>query len=385
MKVLFAAPNFLPLTNGAAVYLHRICVQLKKLGHEPVVFTSAFSPKEKDSVTEVNGIKVYSSGFLFRYSNTPVNFWSFPLKKVIEKEKPDIIVGSVSNPFMADSVSGIAEKKSIPFFLVYYNDYIKQSFFEKFFVWLYYSFFLNKTANSSNKIIALSDYYIKKSFFLGRFPEKTVSVPPFADLSEFSFREPLKEDFSKNRVILFVGALNKGQKYKGLSCLIKAVSLLKKSFPEIKLVVVGEGNNSSYFKELAFKAGIKENVFFVGSIPKNKLAFLYSSCEALVLPSESNAEGFGLVLLEAMLFSKPVIAGNSGGIPALVKNNFNGLLVEPGNEIKLAKAIEFILSDKKKAKKLGKNALITAKSFSPEKSINKLVSLFEEALNEKTK
>jgi len=379
MKILLVSPEFFPFIGGAENLVLRICSQLKKLNHKPIVFTSTKNAKN------LNGIKIYSFPPLFKYSNTPFNFWGSGLKKIIEKEKPEIIVGSHSTPFMADFAARIAKKNNIPFFLIYHNDYIKQNFFEKTFLGLYNFFVLKKTFGLTEKIIATSDCYAEKSFFLNEFKAKLAVVPPFLDLTEFKVQEEYKKTFPKNKVVLFVGALNKGQKYKGLDYLIKSVSMLKKDFPEIKLVVVGKGNNSAYFKQLAKTEGIQHNVFFAGEIPQKQLLSFYSECNALVLPSINDSEGFGLVFLEAMAFSKPVIGGNAGGIPAAVEHNFNGLLVEPKNSMELTKAIKFILINKNKAKEMGLNGFKKLKDFSPEKSMNKLIGLFEGALNEKRK
>ncbi|PJA18375.1 MAG: hypothetical protein COX63_02240, partial [Candidatus Diapherotrites archaeon CG_4_10_14_0_2_um_filter_31_5] len=263
------------------------------------------------------------------------------------------------------------------------NDFLAKNFFEKLFFKFYSSFFLNKTLALTTKIISTSDYYSKKSSILNSLQKKVEVVSPFIDLNEFNLLEKFNKNFPEKKVVLFVGALNKGQNYKGLNYLIKAVSLLKEKIPLIKLVVVGKGNNLNYFKKLAVKENIQGNVFFAGEVSRQKLLSFYSECKTLVLPSVNNSEGFGLVLLEAMAFSKPVIGSNTGGIPAIVKHGFNGLLVEPKNEINLMESIELILTDKKKAKELGLNALNTAKSFSSEKGISKLIKLFEESLNEK--
>ncbi len=380
MKVLFIAPNFFPFIGGAGNYVFSLCRQLKKKGIEPVVFTSG----NKNEIKFVEGIKVYYSKPLFNYSNTAINFWGNLIEKTVETENPNIIVGSFSTPFMADSGAVVAEKNEIPFISVYFNDYIKDNFLEKLFLKFYFNFFMKKTLNSSKKILVLSDFYAKKSPVLKQFSEKTIAISPFIDLNEMKLSNK-KNEFPENKLVLFVAGLNKGQKYKGLSYLIKSISILKQKFPEIKLIVIGSGNNSAYFKKLSKEFNLSENVFFTGKISQEKLLNYYSSCKTLVLPSTSNSEGFGLVLLEAMAFSKPVIGSNVGGIPVLIKNNFNGFLVEPKNPVKLAQAIEFILTNEKKAKEFGENSFRKAKEFSPEKSVNKLIKVFESVLNEKRK
>ncbi len=377
MKILFVSPYFFPFVGGAENHLLRICSELKELNHEIIVFTSTKNSQSNKKM------KIIVSPPLFTYSNTPFNFWENQINKVIEEEKPDVVVGSLSTPFMADFSAVITEKKRIPFFLMYYNDFIPKNFFEKVFLEFYRFFFMNKTLNSADKIIVLSEYYAKNSSVLNPFSKKISVVSPFLRLREFNSLNEYKKTFPENKVVLFVGALNKGQNYKGLNYLIKAVSLVKKIFPEIKLVVVGKGNNMNYFRKLAEKKGVQSNVFFAGEISQKKLLSFYSECKTLVLPSVNDSEGFGLVFLEAMAFSKPVIGTTAGGIPAIVKHNFNGFLVEPKNEAKLSKAIEFILENEKKEKKMGENGFNYLKKFSSKKSINKLIKLFESALNEK--
>ncbi len=376
MKILFVSPEFYPFIGGAENLVLSFCKGLKKAGNEIVVFTST---KKAESF---EGIKVYSFPALFKYSNTPINFWGSLLNKVIEKEKPEIIFGSLATPLMVDSAARTAYKKSIPFFLLYHNDYVKQGF-TKILLDFYQSLILKKTFALTTKIIATSDYYSKKSSVLKPFLNKTVSVSPFLDLSEFNPKNLKPKDNSK--MILFIGALNKGQNYKGLDYLIKSVSILKEKFPLIQLTVIGTGNNLSYFKNLSKELNLKKNIFFAGTVSQEKLLSFYSECSALVLPSVNNSEGFGLVLLEAMAFSKPVIGSKAGGIPAVIQHNFNGLLVEPKNEKKLAEAIQFIFENKNKAKEFGLNGLKKVKELSPEKSIYSLKKLFEEALNETKK
>ncbi len=370
MKILLVSPHFFPFIGGAGNHLLRLCIGLTEKGHEIIVFTSTASKN-------IGKIKVYSFSPLFTYSNTPFNFWENKIDSVIKKEKPDLIAGSLSIPLMADSAARASEKNNISFFLFYFNDYVKENFFEKTFLGFYSGFVLKKTLELSKKIIVLSDYYAQKSIVLKPFKKKTVSVLPFVDFPKTK-TNPV---FPEKKIVLFVGSLSKGQKYKGLDYLINAFSLLES---DVLLVVVGKGNNQHFFESLAEKKGLKEKIVFLGEIPEEKLLSLYSECKTLVLPSVNDSEGFGLALLEAMSFGKPVIGTNTGGIPAVIKHNFNGFLVEPKNSVELSNAIQSLLSDEKKAKQLGLNAFNSAKNFSKQESINKLIQVFGESI-EKTK
>ena len=99
---------------------------------------------------------------------------------------------------------------------------------------------------------------------------------------------------------------------------------------------------------------------FLGGVSQKDLADYYNLADVFVLPSVTSkigTEGLGLVLLEAMACGTPVIGTNTGGIPTIVKNNQNGLLVREKNWNELGNSIIKILSDAKLSKKLSKNGI----------------------------
>jgi len=122
--------------------------------------------------------------------------------------------------------------------------------------------------------------------------------------------------------------------------------------------------------------GIKRNVEFKGSIIGRKLVEYYQKSNVLVLPSLS--ESFGMVLLEAMACKKPVIGSNVGGIPYVIDNDQNGLLVPPKDPQALADAIIKILTNPQLAKKMGEEGYEKVmKNFTWEKQINTTKELIE--------
>src|SRR4029079_19216509 len=90
--------------------------------------------------------------------------------------------------------------------------------------------------------------------------------------------------------------------------------------------------------------GIWERVRFLGRKGRPQVADLMQRCEMFVLPSR--AEPFGIVLIEAMACRKPVIATRVGGIPEIIEDGQNGILVEPDNPEKLAEAIIRVLKNR---------------------------------------
>jgi len=104
---------------------------------------------------------------------------------------------------------------------------------------------------------------------------------------------------------------------------------------------------------LAFKLGLDKKVTFLGFVEQQKLKNLYSNCTCVIMPSRV-PETFGLSGLEAMSWSKPVIASNVGGISQWLTDGENGYLVPPNQARKLADKIDELLSNREDAIRMGK-------------------------------
>ena len=133
--------------------------------------------------------------------------------------------------------------------------------------------------------------------------------------------------------VLFVGRL---ERRKGIEVLIKAIPLVLKSNCTVLFKIIGadaDGISDSYSSD----SEIRQNIQFLGKVKNDELINAYQNCDIFVAPSYY--ESFGLIYAEAMAWGKPVIGTKVGGIPDVVEDNKNGILVPPGNEIELASAI----------------------------------------------
>jgi len=143
---------------------------------------------------------------------------------------------------------------------------------------------------------------------------------------------------------------NKGQEY-----LIEALSILSEK--KIKLTLVGHIKDEVYYRRLLDKIknmGLEGKVDFHGFLIENKLAEAYKNADIFVLPTL--LEGFGMVLVEAMSHGLPIVASNVGGIPEIIDDGDNGLLVPAASPGELAKAIKKLIEDKDLRIRLGENA-----------------------------
>ena len=172
-------------------------------------------------------------------------------------------------------------------------------------------------------------------------PGKAVEIMPMGcDTREFSPSYRKENFFGQNGkpVVLFVGRL---AEKKGVTYLIEAMKQV-----DAMLVIVGDGPLREQLEEQAKPLGDK--VQFLGAKTHDQLAEIYASADVFAAPSvqakDGDVEGFGLVFLEAMASGLPVVASRSGGIPYLVHDGENGLLVEPGNVEELAGAIRKMIN-----------------------------------------
>ena len=178
--------------------------------------------------------------------------------------------------------------------------------------------------------------------------------PDFLNLANSPDDLPRPSQFPQGRIVLSVGRWAANERYKGADLLIHAVSELTREFPDLHLVLVGEGDDLPRLQKLALAANTRDNVHFISGLSRDELAACYAACEIFALPS--TGEGFGLVFLEAMAFQKPVIGTTFGGIPDVVEDGITGILVEPENPSSLPSALRALLSNDDLRRGMGQRA-----------------------------
>ncbi len=138
---------------------------------------------------------------------------------------------------------------------------------------------------------------------------------------------------------------------KGHRYLLEAVELLVGRWPRLRCVLVGDGPERSALEQHARRLGLEERVRFAGWIDEPAKRRVIERSRCVVLPSLS--EGLPVCVLEAMAFSKPVVASRIGGIPEIVEDGRTGMLVPPADSRALAEAIHALLSDAALAERMG--------------------------------
>ena len=147
----------------------------------------------------------------------------------------------------------------------------------------------------------------------------------------------------EGRMILTVSRLEASERYKNIDLAIRAMPFILTEAPDAYLVVVGDGSDRKRLEQTAQDLRVQHKVLFRGTVADALLSDYYQACDLFVLPSVR--EGFGIVFLDAMCRGKPCVAARAGGLPEVVEDGRTGILVEPGDEKALTRAMIRLLTD----------------------------------------
>jgi len=180
-----------------------------------------------------------------------------------------------------------------------------------------------------------------------------------------------------DRVIGFVSKLWEG---KGHDVALQAMVQVVKSFPQARLLLVGEGSLEKKLKTSSHELGLENAVLFTGF--RTRIAEMTSLCDLCILPSFF--EGMGRVLIEAGACGKPVVASNVGGIPDVVKDGVTGILVPPGDPMSLSEGILRLLQDPELRERMGQAARQRInEKFSARTMVQGIVDVYNDCLSQK--
>lgn len=375
-------------------WLYETVKRLKENGYKIKIFTSSYKGiKQK----EVNGIEIYR----FRYLPKNIEIlthdvsvperWKMGIKyrlmvipyilsgiinSLIFALKEDFDIIHVHWPF-PHIIFGLIMKiiKKKPLVCSFHGGEIifleNMPFLLKIIFKFLFSFSNFYTVNSS---------FTKEKLlkFLGKKKRNKIMVIPFG-ITLKELKEEKIEKIEKEEIkILFVGRLIER---KGVHILLESFAKVNKIFPKTQLIIAGDGPWRKRLEDLRDKLDIKDKVIFKGYLKSGELEKEYKEADIFVLPSihdvKGDTETLGVVLIEAMEYGVPVIATNVGGIPDVVKDGYNGLLVPEKDPDALAQAIIKLVENKSIREKFVKNAKEYIKEkFGWDIIIEKLIKIY---------
>jgi len=278
----------------------------------------------------------------------------FKLYKLIRKERPDIVHTHMAK---AGTLGRLAAKLAGVSTIVHtFHGHVFHSYFgrvkSKIFI------IIEKLlALLSNQIVAVSQNQREE---IVRYkiapPKKVTCIPLGLELDSFldveKKRGQLRAELNLTQVHKLVGIIARLVPVKGHSFLFEAAQRVIPIFPQVRFLVVGDGELNKELEDLAAQLGLKRNVIFCGF--RKDLPRIYADLDVVALTSLN--EGLPVAIIEGMAAARPVVAFDVGGVKDLIQDDVTGILVPFGNVQKLADSIVYLLKDTRERQRLGQNA-----------------------------
>lgn len=158
-----------------------------------------------------------------------------------------------------------------------------------------------------------------------------------------------------------IGVVSRLESIKGIDLVVPAFAKIKTSYPDVRLLVVGDGSLRGDMEQQVQATGILESVEFVGYQPQEALMQYYDRIDILLMPSRS--EGFGLTAIEGMARGCVVVASRVGGLPEVVRDGEVGLLHESENIDDLASKLIYLCESPEQWQQCSTRAITYVKQF----------------------
>ncbi len=362
MRILIATGIFPPDVGGPAIYVQSLAEEFIRQGVRIVVLTYSDQKSKQDYTFPVIRIsRQYPKG---------IRHFLYSLKLLSLARAADVIYAQ--NPVSAGLPAALAAKilgKKLVLKVV--GDAVWErarsrgrevedmKILKKLQKW---------TAKSADKIIVPS-FYLKNMVQQWGIPEKKIKV--VYNAVETKKQVPERIDI-KGDIILSIGRL---VPWKGFDALIEIIPDLIKENPNFRLLIVGEGEERKNLELKIDNLKLKDRVRLMGRVDHSDISFYFRAADIFILNSEY--EGLSHTILEAMQYGIPVIASNKGGNPELIKDGFNGFLIEYDNQEQLKRAILKLWRDKNLQKRFTHNSKKKLKQFSFEKMIEKTLEVLK--------
>lgn len=343
VRVAVVAPYYQPRIGGVEKYAQKVVQALDDSPRHDVVVLCT-NESRRTVVESQDGITVVRLPTLLTLSNSPLHpCWPILLRRLFRRLAIDVVHAHAPVPGLADVAAFVAGGR--PVVLTYHSgSLLKGVRWIDPFLSLYEKHWLPRVFNRCAALGAVSP--VSKCCETGR----AILLPPGVDATTFS---PAPDRQRRDSTLLYVGRIDRSSGWKGLDVLFQSMVLLRSEVPGVRLNMVGAGDAVPLLQSLARRLGIDDIVRWNGALCGDALVEEYRRAGVAVLPSTTECESFGMVLIEAMACARPVVGSNVGGIPFVIRPNIDGLLVPPGEPKALADACRSILLDPELADNLG--------------------------------
>ena len=372
MKIALVCPYDFAHPGGVGIHISCLAENFAQMGHSVRILASSSRPKDElgyDNLAVIGRpISIRSGGSVARMTISPRV--SGPIKRILKEENFDLIhIHEPLLPSLPLNVLRFSKTINIGTFHAYHGKHRGYGFWKFFLKRWWFPKLHGKIAVSRPALEFVSRY----------FPGEYTIIPNGIDVEHFSNNVAPIEEYCDGKLnILSVGRL---ERRKGVEHLLEAYHLAKRELPESRLLIVGPaGGLREELERIIYEKGLRD-VVFVGYMSYDELARFYKTADIFCAPA-TGKESFGIVLLEAMAASKPIVAASNEGYSGIVSHGVDGLLVEPGEEVGLANSLLQLAGDKSLREEMGARGKLKAQSYSWERVARQVMDYYEEVMSE---
>lgn len=346
--VAVVAPYYPPKIGGVEQYAARIAAAVAEAPDlRPVVITTRLDRGLRTTVSNEDGVPVVRLGVWLKLSNTPLSpLWPLQLRRWLRRTRAEVVNVHAPVPGLGDLAVAVAGRR--PTVLTYHAGSMHKGEADSGaadrLIGLYERAVLPRVFARARRLVAVSPVSLADGH------PHTVRISPGVDTDRFIPGEPASR---RPRTVVYVGRMDRSSAWKGVDILVRAFAHLARTVPDARLRLVGDGDALPGLRALAAELGVADHLETPGALSGEALTDAVRTAAVLALPSLTEAESFGMALVEAMACATPVVGSEVGGIPHVVDDGETGLLVPPGDPDALAAACAKLLADGDLADRMG--------------------------------
>lgn len=343
MRILHIYKDYFPVLGGIENHIRQLAEAQVRRGHEVTVLAAA--PGRRDIRKHSNGVELDLAGRWGTLASTPISPGLF-----YRAARRQADLAHLHFPHPPGEMANLLSRPARRTIITYHTDIIRQ----RTLLFLYRPL-LRRMLQRADRILATSPAYIETSPYLRPVRDRCRAAPLGVDAGRFEGIPEGRAAIIRARhaippeagLALFVGRL---RYYKALDVLLSALT----GVADARLLIVGSGPMAAEWETLAGELGLAGRVVFAGEAAEAELPAYYRAADVFILPSDSRAEAFGMVLLEAMAAGRPVISTELGtGTSWVNQHGVTGLVVPPRRPSDLAAAIRTLLADPDRRREMG--------------------------------
>lgn len=334
MKVLLITPTYPPTRGGVQIFVQRIVENWP--GQPPTVVTvGGHTEREYDSDKKGHVVRV--SPLKHGGMSATMAVVAGRAMACAATDKPDIVLSAhVSASPAAVALSFVG----IPYVQFLYGTEMRRR-----------PMSTKVAIRRAKRVLVISKYTSQLAQELGATTSQLALIEPGVDLPEVLTNPPRDRP-----TIVTVARID--DLHKGHDVMLEAIVLIRRDYPDIHWVVVGEGGLRVGLERQAAERGLAENVTFLGAVTDRERDEWLDRADVFAMPSrpepDGAVEGYGIVYVEAGAHGLPVVGGDFAGPRDAVNHGETGLLVDPTDPSKVAAAILALLRDPELCRRMGR-------------------------------